>query len=183
MSWVAVVVGGVALVSSLAQSNQAQDQAEQDSAVANNNAGQSIANMQAVEAQASAQEEAQRTQSGQYLGRQRASMADSGTGSLGSGSNYDVGQQSALSAEMDALNVRYSGELKGADALQTAYNFKYGAAASQAQANSIGQTKYVTAGAAALSSAASSYGRGARYTTGGALGTGANTYNYTTGNL
>lgn len=182
MSWVAVVVGGVALVSSLAQSNAAEAQSEQDSAVANNNASQSIANMQAVEAQSSAQEEATRSNSAQYLGRQRAAMADSGTGSLGSGSNFDVGQQSAVAAEMDALNVRYAGQLKGEDQLQQAYNFKYGAAASQAQADSIGSTKYMTAGAAALSSAASSYGRGMR-TRAGTPGTGTNTYGGISGGL
>lgn len=173
MSWVAVVVGGVALVGSLSASNQQQDQAEQDQTVANSNAAQSIANMQAVEAQASAQEIATRQAGAQYLGRQRAAMADSGTGALDAGSNYDVAHQSAVAAEMDALNTRYQGQLAGAQELQKAYNFQYGAAASQAQADQIGQTKFATAGLAALQAGAGSYGRGARLKQ---PGIGVNTY-------
>ncbi len=162
MSWVAVVVGGVALVGSLAASNQQQQQAEQDSDVSKSNASQAIANMQAVEAQASAQEEATRQAGAQYLGRQRAAMADSGTGSIDSGSNFAVAHQSAVAAEVDALNTRYQGQLAGEQELQKAYNFEYGAAASQAQADQIGQTKFTTAGLAALQAGASSYGRSAR---------------------
>jgi hypothetical protein len=185
MSWIAVGVAGVAALSYMSQSQQAGAQADQDQATANANASQSIANMQAVEAQASAQETAQRDQSQQYLGRQRAAMADSGTGSLSSGSNFDVARQSATNAEIDALNVRYSGELRGSDYLQSAYNYRAGAAAAGAQSAQIAATRYSGAATAALTSYAGSYGRGIKGTTNlsGTPGTGTNTYNFTTGSL
>lgn len=165
MSWVAVGVAAVAAVSYISSSNQQQAQAKQEQATDNANAAQSIANMQAVEAQASAQELAVRAQNAQYLGRQRAAMADSGTGSLSSGSNLDVARQSAYNAELDALNTRYSGELKGAQYLQSAYNYKVGADVAGAQASQLASTQYVGAATAALSSYASSYSRGLKGST------------------
>lgn len=159
MSWVAVGVAAVAAVSYISSSNTQKAQANQEAATDTSNANQAIANMQAVEAQASAQELAQRAQSQQYLGQQRASMADSGTGSLSSGSNYDVARQSATNAEVDALNIQYQGQLKGNQYLQSAYNYEAGAEAAGAQASQIASNMYVGAGTAALSSYASSYSR------------------------
>lgn len=179
MSWVAVGVAAVAAVSYISSSNQAQAQEKQNQQTANDNASQSIANMQAVEAQASAQEVAQRDQSQQYMGRQRAAMADSGTGSLSSGSNFDIARQSALAAETDALNVRYAGELKGGQYLQSAYNYRAGANAAGAQAAQLASTQYTGAGVAALSAFAGSYGRGIK----GTPGTGTNSYGFTSQGL
>lgn len=182
MSWIDVGVAAVTFVASAKNSSDAAAQQNQNAIAGDSNASQSIANMQAVEAQASAQEEAQRAQSDQYLGRQRAAMGDSGTGSLGSGSNLDVARQSAVSAEMDALNVRYAGQLKGEDALQSAYNFKYGANVSTANAGSIASSAFFNAGTAALTSGANSYSRGVRTNT-GTPGMGTNTYGSTSGSL
>lgn len=179
MTWVAVGVAGVAAVSSLTASQASAAQQDQNAATQNADASQSIGNMQALEAQASAQEEAQRTQSAQYLGRQRAALGDSGTGSLGSGSNFDVARQSAVSAEIDALNVRYSGQLKGADALQTALNYRYGADNSAALASQTRSTMFSNAALSALSSGAGTYSRGLKGNTNlsaGTPGTGVNTY-------
>jgi hypothetical protein len=172
---VAAIAGGVSLLGGLNSGNQQVDQSRQEAAVDNANAAQSVANMQAVEAQASAREVAQRSQSAQYLGRQRAAMADSGTGALDTGSNYDVGYQSAVSAEMDALNTRYAGQLQGAQALQQANNFKYGADAATSRADSFGSTNFITAGLQALQSGASVYGSTQRLKL---PGTGTNTYSY-----
>lgn len=157
MSWVAVGVAGVTVLSSIMGSKAQEAQLEQDQATQEANATQSLANMQAIEAQASAQEEAQRRQSGAYLGRQRAALGDSGTGSLGSGSNFDVARQSAVNAELDALNIRYAGQLRGAQYLQTAYNYHAGAGASAEQAAGVGSNLLPTAALAGVSSYARSY--------------------------
>ncbi|MBA1364041.1 hypothetical protein [Burkholderia gladioli] len=173
-------VAALAAVSSLSQSNQAQDQAHQVAVTDYSNASQAIANMQAVEAQASAQEEVVRQSNAQTLGRQRAAMADSGTGSIGSGSNLDVGRQSAYAAEIDALNTRYAGELRGSQYLQTAYNYQAQGRAAQLQADQISQSKIFNAGVAALTAGATSYSRGIKGTTNlSSPGTGTNSYGFT----
>ncbi len=156
----ALGVAGLSALSSLSGGSQQQDQAEQVAATARANAAQSIANMGAIEAQASAQELAQRRQSGQYLGRQAAALADSGTGSIGSGSNMDVLRQSAYDAEIDALNTRYQGELRGSQYLQGAYNYLATADAAEEQASQLGPTKFIGAATSALTSFASSYAKG-----------------------
>ena len=63
-------------------------------------------------AQASVNEDAQRRQARRFLGTQRASFAQAGIGL--SGSAEDVMAQSAVDAELDALNIRYQGELEAA---------------------------------------------------------------------
>lgn len=157
MSWVAVGVADVSVLSSIMGSKAQEAQQEQDAATGRANATQALANMQAVEAQASANEEAQRRQSGAYLGRQRAALGDSGTGSLGSGSNFDVARQSAINAELDALNIRYAGELRGTQYLQSAYNFQAGANAAGQQASDIASNMLPTAALQGVSSYARSY--------------------------
>lgn len=71
-----------------------------------------MANQQAeVERQQTlAREEAQRRQAAQVLGQQRAAFAQSG-GGMG-GSAADVMQQSSAMAELDALTIRYEGDLR-----------------------------------------------------------------------
>lgn len=60
--------------------------------------------------QTSAREEQQRRESRQLLGTQRAAIAQSGVGF--GGSSADIMRQSAASAELDALNIRYAGDLE-----------------------------------------------------------------------
>lgn len=55
-------------------------------------------------------EEAQRREAAFILGKQRAAGAQAGLG-LG-GSFADVSEQSAVMAELDALNIRYTGEME-----------------------------------------------------------------------
>jgi len=63
---------------------------------------------QTVRTQAYADEATQRRQSSQILGKQAAAMAQAGGG-------IDEGliRQSAANAELDALNIRYAGLLRG----------------------------------------------------------------------
>lgn len=60
--------------------------------------------------QTSAAEEMQRREGRRMLGIQRAAIAQSGVGF--SGSSLDVMRQSTAAAELDALNVRYAGDLE-----------------------------------------------------------------------
>lgn len=60
--------------------------------------------------QAGEREAAKRRQTAMILGTQRAAIAQSG-GGMG-GSAADVMQQSATNAELDALTLRYEGELR-----------------------------------------------------------------------
>ena len=60
--------------------------------------------------QTSAREEEVRRRARRALGSQRAAIAQSGTGD--GGSNAAIVQQSTTNAELDALNVRYSGALE-----------------------------------------------------------------------
>lgn len=60
--------------------------------------------------QASAREEEVRRRARRALGQQRAAIGQSGTGF--SGSNDAIVAQSSTNAELDALNVRYAGQLE-----------------------------------------------------------------------
>lgn len=60
--------------------------------------------------QAAAREEAKRREASMILGKQTAALAQSG-GGLG-GSAADVMRQSSINAELDALTLRYEGDLR-----------------------------------------------------------------------
>lgn len=85
-------------------------QADAESQAHRYNAG--VAAQQAVVEgqQASAREDAQRRQARQVLGQQRAAFAQSG-GGMG-GSAGDIMGQSAIDAELDALTIRYEGQMR-----------------------------------------------------------------------
>lgn len=62
-----------------------------------------------AEEQALVSEAAQRRENQQFLGKQAAAFAESGVGY--GGSALDVMNQSATEAELDALTIRYKGQL------------------------------------------------------------------------
>lgn len=73
-----------------------------------------------AELQAFRDEEAQRRAARQVLGTQAAAFAEAG-GGLG-GTAAKVMEQSSVAAELDALNIRYAGILKGKGLLATGAN-------------------------------------------------------------
>lgn len=90
-------------VGSIAQGNAA-NAAAQANATA-------LSNQAEAELRASgAREEQQRRQNRQFLGAQRAALAQAGIGV--DGSAYDIARQSAINAELDALDIRYEGQLR-----------------------------------------------------------------------
>lgn len=73
--------------------------------------------------QTSAAEEAQRRQARQALGAERAGIAESGVGF--GGSSLDVMRRSTKNAELDAMNIRYAGDLERAGILNKVEMGKY----------------------------------------------------------
>lgn len=108
--------------------------------------------------QAVAREEQQRRQASQVLGKQRAAIAQSGIGS--GGSALDIYEQSKTMAELDALTIRYEGDMRAKGLLAQA-----DAAQTQAKQAMVGGV--VGAGASALSG----YGTYSYYKGGGLLKT------------
>lgn len=141
----AVLAAVSAVASATAQSNAAKGEkniAEYNSQVATNNAN-------AARQQAGANELAQRRNAAIQLGRERAGIVQSGQGLDGSAA--DLYEQSTGNAELDAMNIRYMGEVKGSgldeeSVLQKARATQYGKNAKAAMTGG-----YLKAGAAAFS--------------------------------
>lgn len=136
------------------------------SQAANSDANAKIANYNAAQArqasdqalrESSANEDAQRRKSAGEMSRQTAALAESGMG-LDSGTAVDLTGQSSLNAELDALNIRYAGQLKS-NAYQTqAVGFDNEAAMDRANA----KQQRIGAWFNAASSALGQYGSYAR---------------------
>lgn len=95
----AATQGMAALFSGISQKREADAQSDVLSAEAR------IAGQQAV-----AEGDAQRRQARQFLSMQAAAIGESGTGY--GGTNAKLREQSAIEAELEALNIRYGGQLK-----------------------------------------------------------------------
>lgn len=87
----------------------------------------------------SAREDQQRRAARLALGASDAWLGASGTGT--GGSNADVSAQNAVMAELDALNVRYEGQLRRHDLLMEAAGQDIGAESSHTQANYVSKGK------------------------------------------
>ena len=109
VAWIGANAGAIAAVGTAvsAVGMVQQGQAAQASADANAEAMRMQAD--AENRAAGAREEAHRRETRQFLGTQRAALAQAGVGL--NGSTYDVARQSAVNAELDALNIRYEGQL------------------------------------------------------------------------
>lgn len=106
--------------------------------------------------QAGAREEAQRRQARQILGEQRAALSQSGVGL--SGSAADVYGQSAANAELDALNIRYEGELGARGLLAQSQLTSYEGRVAGMNAKSAKRAGKMDAASALLTGGAKSYG-------------------------
>ena len=155
------VLAAVAAVGALKSAQAQSQQADAAAQAANYNALSDQSRATVALQQGNAQEESQRRQAAIALGNQNAAMAQSGT-DLASGSALDLYKQSATSAELDALNIRYGSQLQAQglqsqstlDAMQATQDRRN---ASTAMSNG-----YLNAGAAALSSYGSYSSRSAQ---------------------
>lgn len=98
-----IASSAMSAIGSIAQGNAANAAAQANASALNK---QSEAELRA----AGAREEQQRRANRQFLGTQRAALAQAGIGV--DGSAYDIARQSAVNAELDALNIRYEGQLR-----------------------------------------------------------------------
>lgn len=100
LPWVSAAVGAVGAI----------QQGQQARVTADYNAKQEEVSADVARRNAAAREDAQRREARKFLGRQRAAIAESGTGFGGSAT--DIMIESAMDAELDALNIRYQGDLE-----------------------------------------------------------------------
>lgn len=96
------------------------------------NAQLADANAHATLEQANAREEQQRRQFRSLQGEAIAGMAQSGT--TLDGSNADVLKQNAINNELDALTIRYEGQMQSRGLMAQAQLDRYGAEASKSNA-------------------------------------------------
>jgi hypothetical protein len=175
-----LVAGGMQAMGAIAQGNA---QSAQLDAQANNYRAQADAaaynanitrqQAEATAQQTSAREDLQRKQARQVFGRQLAAGAESGV-SLTTGSAADVFRQSLYDAEMDALNIRYEGEMNRVGLLNQASLLdwegevsKTNAVASNKMAKQAQKAGYLNAAIAMTGAAAGAYGMKGAPTGGG----------------
>jgi len=115
------------------------------------NAAVAEGNARAALEQANAREEGQRRQFGQLQGQALAAAAQSGAG-MG-GSNADVLAQSAANNELDALTIRYEGQMQSGGMMAQAQQERYQAAANRKNAGRAMKAAYINAASSVLSGA------------------------------
>lgn len=147
-SW-AMIIGAVVSGVASYQQGKAQEkmyraQADINEMNAENEAQNAIAAGQA----ANAREEQQRRAARQVLGEQKAALAQAGIGMGGSAA--DIAEQSAINAEMDALGIRYEGEMERRQFLQRSTAFKHMAGVDRANAGMAGKNARLGLASAAL---------------------------------
>ena len=116
MSYLYAAAAVIAAVGALAAGKASQNAMEYEAEVADQNAMLSRRN-------AGAQEEQQRRQARSFQGRQLAAIGESGV--VLTGSTADLFRESLYSQEMDALNIRYEGELGNVSARNAATASRY----------------------------------------------------------
>lgn len=99
-----------------------------------------------------ANEDAQRRKSAAQMGSQTAAMAEAGIG-LDSGTAIDLTEQSALNAELDALNIRYAGLSKARGYDQQANNYRASAILNRKNAKQAVIAGFIKTGEQAASAA------------------------------
>jgi hypothetical protein len=152
VAWIGANAGAIAAVGTAVSAVGMVQQGQAANAAAKSNAKALEQQAEAENRAAGAREEAQRRQARQFLGGQRAALAQAGIGL--DGSAYDVARQSGINAELDALNIRYDGQLAAAGLQGRADMTRF----EGRQARTAG---YIGAGTALLQGAASYGGKSA----------------------
>lgn len=147
--WLAIFAAAVAVVSALKKGQQdqqayeAQAQANQYDAAVKRQRAETTTQVYGQ------QEEQQRRYARILEGRRYAAAAQSGAG-LG-GSNQDFERQSEMMAELDALNIRYEGQLEAKGLLDSATLDDYSADMNRKSGKYARQQGFLNAASAALS--------------------------------
>jgi hypothetical protein len=148
-----IAASAMQAVGAIQQGKSAQAQARANATAANYNANLRTMEAGIARQNAGRREEQQRRAARQILGKQRAAIAQSGT--LMTGSNIDITEQSEFNAELDALNIRYEGDLRSYGLLAQAEQDRYAARSYEAAGKNAMTGAYLSAGASLLSGAAS----------------------------
>lgn len=148
----------MAAVGAISAGNAAAAQGQAQANAANYNATMAEQNASTAQAAASANEDAARRKSAHQMGQLRAGLAENGIG-LDSGTATDLTEESAMNAELDALNIRYQGAQQARDYKAQAALGVQSAASSLAAGKAAQTAGYLTAGSQALSG----YGKYAGY--------------------
>lgn len=147
----AATSSALGVAGAITSANAQSASADAAAAAADYNAAVSREKGQVALAQANANEEAQRRAGALALGRQAAATAESGV-DLSSGSALDLYKQSATNAELDALNIRYGGQMQALGMDSQAALDSMSAQQSRNNSGAALTAGYLNAGASALSS-------------------------------
>jgi hypothetical protein len=129
MAWVTLVVAAVQAISSIQQAKQESSALKQNAKIHENNA-------KLFTAQATEQERKHRMQTDAMLARNRVGVAKSGV--TMSGTPLLVAEDITGQSELDALTIRYNGEMK-------ASSQRYQASVAKAQASNVKAGGYMSA--------------------------------------
>lgn len=151
-----VVAAATQAVGALASGNSKAAQYDAQAQAAAWNASMQREQASVVAQQTSAREDLQRKQARQVLGRQIAAGAESGVNTT-SGSAADVFRSSLYDAEMDALNIRYEGELNRVGLLTQANLSDWEGQVAKANSKSAVRSGYLNAASSLASAAAGAY--------------------------
>lgn len=105
--------------------------------------------------QANAREEMQRRRFGELQGTALAAAAQSGSGM--DGSNADVLKQNAVAAELDALTMRYEGQMQARGLMAQANMEEFQAGVNRANSRTARTSGYINAAADILGGASKAY--------------------------
>jgi len=109
--WFWIIPLAMAAVSAIAGAKEKKKKAKAEAAAMQYDALQRQQESEATLATYNLREESQRRRARRVQGNLRAGLAESGIG-YGRGTALDVEMESAVESEMDALNIRYEGNLK-----------------------------------------------------------------------
>lgn len=169
MGWAQMVQGGINAGSELIKGRQEANRLRDQAALEQREIDLANQNMEIAGRASSAREEQMRRNIRQSLGAQRAAIAQSGTGF--GGSNSAIIAQSTANAELDALNLRYQGQLERAGFQNEITMRTYNKAVLRKQAKVAMRMRWHNAAAAffGASGAGLSQGGGAMPSTGGGM--------------
>jgi hypothetical protein len=148
MAWFAAIAPAVTAGSAALSVGQQYAAGQAQRKIGEYNAKVAEQENKATQDQAAREEEAQRRESSQFLGKQRAAIAQSGSGA--GGSNGLLADQSSVLAELDALNVRYGGAIRGTGLISKAAQARFGGRQASRESG-------LLAGASLLSGASDTY--------------------------
>lgn len=155
--WITALGTGLSVVGSIQQGNQAYATAKSEQYAREANAQLMQMNAQAVGQQTAYREGLLRRRLAASQGEARAALASTGTAPTGS--NLNLLEQSARAGEMDALTIRYEGEMQQRGLMAQASQELYQAQGAKRQAREARRAGFISAGTNLLSGAAL-YGAG-----------------------